>query len=147
MLDGNIFDMLRTNSQDLELLISKKEEVDLYITRIQLNELCNIPDDKRSIRYENFEIAFKLQVQLISLSFFSFSYFSYSECTYRFPKILQYVLKQSERNREDAYIAESSAAYKFPLVTEDRELLSKALSEKYVALNYREFINEITGNP
>ena len=67
MFDSNIFDKL---PEFIELIHNSSTQYEYYITTIQIDELCEIPDSKIDIRKRNILMLAALRAKLVPISVF-----------------------------------------------------------------------------
>ena len=140
MFDSNVFDKL-------PFFISKIKESNsdfsYYITSIQVEELCEIPDSKKEIRKTNILMLADLRAKLIptTITVLGISRFGYT-CLGE-GKVYNLILNKNHSNVKDAIIADTSVGEDCTLVTEDTDFYNKMKSNGYKVLKFNDFLQMI----
>lgn len=141
MFDTNIFDRL---SEFYEELKASTDHYEYYVTTVQVEELCEIPDSKIEIRKKNILRLADLRAKLVPISLiilngrakFDFAKFGDGE-------VYKNVLNENKSNTDDAIIADTSVSEGCVLITEDKKLYQKMKEKNYNVLNLEEFLNDL----
>lgn len=141
MFDTNVFDRL---SDFIELIHNSTMQYEYYITTIQIDELCEIPDDKIDIRKNNFLMLVDLRAHLVPLSVFILNgrarlgYTRLGEGT-----VYKEILNKNKSNIEDAAIADTAVYEGCTLITNDDDLYRKMERNGYHVMKFEDFIKTL----
>lgn len=142
MFDSNVFDRLPEIIHQIKK--STETQYEYYITTIQVEELCEIPDSKKDIRARNILMLADLRAKLVPISLFILN--GRARLGYaRFGDGIVYnkILKNNNGNIDDAVIADTAVYEGCTLITEDKELHSRMTNNGYDVMYLTEFISTI----
>lgn len=146
MFDSNVFDQLPSIIDRVKK--SAERQYEYYITTIQVEELCEIPDSKEDLRIRNVLMLADLRAKMVPLSV----------CVLNGRARLGYarlgsgdvyhkILNANASNIDDAAIADTAVSEGCVLVTDDQDLHSRMARNGYEALYLLEFLDTIEGSP
>lgn len=141
MFDTNVFDKL---SEFIELIHNSTMQYEYYITTIQIDELCEIPDNKIDIRKNNFLMLVDLRAHLVPLSIFILNgrarlgYARLGE-----GKVYKEILNKNKSNIEDAAIADTAVYEGCTLITNDDDLYRRMEKDGYDVMKFEDFIRTL----
>lgn len=142
MFDSNIFDRL---PQIIEKIKNSAEtQYEYYITTIQVEELCEIPDHKKEIRVRNILSLAELRAKLVPISVFilngrarlGYARLGSGQVYYK-------ILNNNKSNTDDAVIADTAVTEGCTLITEDKDLYSRMAKHGYNVMYLSDFIATI----
>lgn len=141
MFDTNVFDKL---PEFIELIRDSEIQYEYYITTIQIDELCEIPDCKMDIRKNNFLMLADLRAHLVPLSVFILNgrarlgYTRLGE-----GEVYKKILNKNKSNIEDAVIADTAVYERCTLITNDDDLYKRMEKNGYDAMKFDDFIKTL----
>lgn len=142
MFDSNVFDQLPGIIHKIKS--SAETQYEYYITTIQVEELCEIPDNKKDIRVRNILMLAELRAKLVPISLFILN--GRARLGYaRLGSGVVYnkILNNNRSNTDDAVIADTAVFEGCMLVTEDKELYNRMTKNGYEVMYLSEFISTI----
>jgi len=141
MFDSNVFDKL----PEIINLIKESAgtQYEYYITSIQVEELCEIPDDKKEKRIKNLLMLADLRATLVPESLFVIGTARLGYARLGEGEVYQKILNTNKSNVDDAVIADTSIYEDCILVTEDKDLYNRMLKNGYDVMYLHDFINTI----
>lgn len=136
MLDSNVFDTL---IKDDELLIAIKDRACTYITDIQVNELSNIPDERK--KREIFHVVDEIKPVILAHAL-NFSHVSFSNISFRSDdeKVADFQNGHFDKFLEDALIAETAINNQITLVTNDTRFINRVKTMGYSCISLQELM-------
>jgi len=137
IFDSNIYDLIADGSLNINLLSEKKEDFELYITHIQIDEINQCPDKDKRARLFLFKS--KLSPIVIPTESLILGTSRLGEARFGDGKILEEIRKENLNNTKDALIGETAIKNNLLLVTEDNQLKKKLISLNGKAINLEEF--------
>lgn len=140
MFDSMIFDKLPNIIGKLKKSIPKYQ---YYVTTIQIDELCQIPDTKMEIRKINMLMLVDLRVTLVPLSIFLLDKAHLGYAKLGEGKVFYKILNENRSNAKDAAIADTAVSEGCILVTEDKDLYQRMRKHGYGVMYLEDFLNEI----
>ena len=140
MFDTNVFDMLR---QHIELISKSTTEYEYYVTTIQIDELCEIPDDKIEKRKQNFLMLAHLRARLVPLSVFLLGRAHLGYARLGKNEVYEKIINENHSNADDAAIADTAVSEGCTLVTNDNDLYSRMKRNGYNVMKFSELINTL----
>jgi len=142
MFDTNIYDNIVDQIHEIN---KTTDRIDYYITAIQIEEICKIPDSKENIeetRTRNFLRLVILRAKIVPTSIFILGYSRFDYACWSTPEAVQIYNKfvnPSGNNIKDAIIATTAVCEGCILVTEDKLLYNKMKVNNYEVMNLNEF--------
>lgn len=121
MFDTNAFDMACKESRYIADCL---DHITIYVTSIQVEELSNIPDDRKEIRLNNFLTLCDLRPCLIP-TIFTFDRIDFAHFSFETEPIYDYLVKEDKSNINDALIGATAYHEKCVLITDDKELTKR----------------------
>ena len=143
MFDSNIFDKLPEIIQAIKQ--SSISQYEYYVSPVQIEELCEIPDSKIEIRKKNILMLADLRATLVPLSIFPLNgraRLGYARLG--LGEVYEKILNDNKSNSDDAIIADTSVTENCTLVTADIGLYRRMTKNHYPCLMYDDFIHSIT---
>lgn len=140
MFDTNVFDKL---PEFIELIRDSITRYEYYITTIQIDELCEIPDHKIEIRKRNFLMLADLRARLVPLSVFVLGWAHLGYARLGKGEVYKKILNQNQSNIEDAAIADTAVYEGCTLVTNDDDLYERMHKNGYDVMKFIDFIKTI----
>jgi len=122
MFDTNVFDKL---PEFIELIRDSATQYEYYITTIQIDELCDIPDHKIDIRKRNFLMLADLRARLVPLSVFILGCARLGYARLGEGEVFNKILNSNRSNIEDAAIADTAVYEGCTLITNDDDLYER----------------------
>lgn len=142
MFDSNVFDRL---PQIIEKIKNFAEtQYECYITTIQVEELCEIPDCKIEIRVRNILSLADVGAKLVPISVFVLNgraRLGYARSGNG--EVYHKILNKNKSNTEDAVIADTAVTEECTVITEDKDLYSRMTKHGYNAIYLSDFIDTI----
>jgi predicted nucleic acid-binding protein len=141
MFDTNAFDRL---PEVIGLIRESAKPYEYYITTIQIDELCEIPDSKLSIRKRNILMLADLRAHLVPLSVFILNgrvHLGYARLGNG--KVYREILNKNKSNIEDAAIADTAVYEGCILITNDDDLYCRVVKHGYQAMKFDDFIKTL----
>ena len=147
MFDCNIFDEVVLDDDVLKLLINTLDRYEYYIIPIQVEELHNIPDDKKTKREKLIGLISKLQMKELYISPAIYGTFKYGQSKYGGERsVYDKVLFCTRSNIKDALIASSAIRESCVVITNDGSFYKKMANNNYSVMNFNEFIEDVKSN-
>ena len=137
IFDSNIYDLVADGTLNIDLLSEKKDDFELYITHIQIDEINKCPDEDKRARLFLFKS--KLSPIVIPTESSIFGTSRFGEAKFGDGNILEKIKEGNLKNTEDALIGEVAIKKNFILVTEDSKLKNKVNSLNGKAVDLEEF--------
>lgn len=141
MFDSNIFDKL---PEFIELIHNSTTQYEYYITTIQIDELCEIPDSKIDIRKNNILMLSDLRARLVPISVFILNgrtYLGYARLGEG--EVYHKILNENSSNIDDAVIADTAVFEGCTLITEDYKFCGKMRANGYEAMSFPDFLETL----
>ena len=138
MFDSNSFDKM---NKDIHIIKKTKNEIEYYVTGIQVNELARIPDKKEKTRINNFMNLCEINAKLVATPF-TFDYIDFRQLSFNISNAYDELLNQNKSNKNDALIGATAIIEQCLLVTDDKRLQDKMKKLGYEAISYDEFIEQ-----
>ena len=137
MFDSNIFDKLPTFIDQIK---SSTTIYEYYITTIQVEELCDIPDIEK--RKTNILMLADLRAKLIpnSVCVLGHSRLGYSRLGEG--DVYNLIINENKSNIKDAIIADTAVKEGCTLITEDKRFYNKMKSNGFAVLKFDDFLSE-----
>lgn len=141
MFDSNIFDKL---PEFIDLLHKSSTQYEYYVTTIQIDELCEIPDSKIDIRKRNILMLADLRARLVPISVCvlngraRFGYARLGE-----GEVYRKILNENSSNIDDAIIADTAAFEGCTLITEDSKFYGKMKTNDYDVMSFSDFLQTL----
>mgnify|MGYP000925810503 CR=1 FL=1 len=142
MFDSNVFDKLPNIINKIK--DSSEKQYEYYITTIQVEELCEIPDSKKNIRVNNILMLADLRAKLVPISVFILNgraRLGYARLGNG--EIYKKILNENKSNIDDAIIADTCVFEGCTLVTEDKDLYSRMSRNGFEVIYFTDFMNSI----
>ncbi|WP_339322140.1 hypothetical protein [Paenibacillus sp. FSL W8-0194] len=142
MFDSNVFDKLPEFIDKVKN--SSRKQFEYYITSIQVEELCEIPDAKQDIRKTNILMLVDLRATLVPISLFilngraRFGYARLGE-----GEVYRKILNDSKNNIDDAVIADTAVFEGCTLITQDKDLYKRMKNNSYDVMYLEDFLETI----
>lgn len=140
MFDTNVFDKL---PEFIELIRDSATQYEYYITTIQIDELCDIPDHKIDIRKRNFLMLADLRARLVPLSVFILGYARLGYARLGEGEVFNKILNSNRSNIEDAVIADTAVYEGCTLITNDDDLYERMKKNGYDVMKFDDFIKTL----
>ncbi len=140
MFDSNIYDIL---SQYIDVIKKSTNQFEYYVSSIQIDELCDIPDEKKEVRKRNMLMLVDLYAKLIPTACFALEYVRLGYAELGPGNILNNIINEKKSNEKDAIIADTAVKNGCILVTQDIRLYNKMKSFNYPVQNMEEFLASI----
>jgi len=140
MFDSNVFDKLPEFIDRVKN--SAGSQYEYYITSIQVEELCEIPDDKQNIRKTNILMLVELRAKLVPISVFILNgrtRLGYARLGNW--EVYRKILNDKKTNIDDAVIADTAVYEGCTLVTQDKDLYKKMKNNNYDVMYLEEFLD------
>lgn len=141
MFDTNIFDKLPSIINKIK---NSTDKYEYYVTTIQVEELCEIPDDKISKRKSNILMLADLRAKLVPISLSILN--GRAQLGYARlgdGKVYYSMLNGNKSNTDDAIIADTAVSEGCTLITNDKAFYNKMKSNNYDVMTLEELITEI----
>jgi len=142
MFDSNVFDKLPEFIGRVQN--SAGSQYEYYITSIQVEELCEIPDDKQDIRKTNILMLVELRAKLVPISVFILNgraRLGYARLGNG--EVYRKILNDKKTNIDDAVIADTAVYEGCTLVTQDKDLYKKMKNNNYDVMYLEEFLDSL----
>lgn len=142
MFDTNVFDKLSQLIDKIKK--SAEKQYEYYVTTIQVEELCEIPDSKKDIRIRNILMLADLRARLVPISVCILNgraRLGYTRLGSG--EVYNKILNENKSNEDDAVIADTAVFEGCILITEDKDLYSRMKNNDYSVMYLDEFINTI----
>ncbi|SHL31791.1 PIN domain-containing protein [Anaerocolumna jejuensis DSM 15929] len=140
MFDSNVFDKL---PDFIEKMRKSSIQYEYYITSIQIDELCTIPDKKLEIRKRNILMLADIRARLIPTSVFVYDSTSYDYAASGDGTVYKKILNENISNKEDAIIADTAVFEGCTLITEDSRFYDKMKKNNYDVMRFDDFIQTL----
>ena len=141
MFDTHIFDKLPNVIEKVKKSIDIKYEV--YVTSLQVEELCNIPDLKKEKRCCCMIMLADLRAKLVPTSVFLLGKGRLGYARLGVGEVYNKILNKSRNNINDALIADTAVFEKCILITDDKKLYQKMMNHSYPVMNFLTFIETL----
>jgi len=142
MFDTNVFDKLPKIIEKIKK--SAEVQYEYYITTIQIEELCEIPDTKKDIRVKNILMLAELRAKLVPISLLILN--GRARLGYvrlGSGEVYRKIVKSNGSNTDDAVIADTAVSEGCTLITEDKALYTRMKNNGYDVMYLDDFINTI----
>lgn len=137
IFDSNIYDLVADGTLNIDLLSEKKDDFELYITHIQIDEINKCSDEDKRARL--FLVKSKLSPIVIPTESSILGTSRFGEARFGDGKIIEEIRKGNLKHTEDALIGEVAIKNDYILVTEDGKLKNKVNSLNGTAMSLKEF--------
>lgn len=141
MFDSNVFDKLPKIIEKIKN--SAENQYEYYITTVQVEELCKIPDSKKETRVANILMLADLRPKLVPISVFVLGRARLGYARLGEGLVYNKILKDNGSNKNDAIIADTCVNEGCILITEDKELHDRMIVNGYSVMYLDEFIKTI----
>lgn len=141
MFDTNVFDKL---PEFIDLIRDSTTQYEYFVTTIQIDELCGIPDHKIDIRKRNFLMLADLRAKLVPLSVCILNgrarlgYVRLGEA-----EVYKKILNKNNSNIDDAAIADTAVYEGCTLITNDDDLYKRMETNGYNVMKFDDFIKTL----
>ena len=146
MFDSNVFDRLPRIIDRIKK--SAGTQYEYYVTTIQVQELCEIPDWKKGVRITNVLMLADLRARLVPLSVFILNgkaRLGYSRLGSG--AVYRKILNSCHSNIDDAAIADTAVFEGCILVTEDKDLHRRMSEHGYEVMHLADFLEALGNSP
>lgn len=140
MFDSNMFDNL---PNCIDQIISSKVKYEYYVTALQIEELCKIPDSKKDKRTSLITHLAILRPKLIPISTFVLGYAKLGQVKLGDGFEYNKILNKTKSNSADALIASTAVNEGCTLITDDTKLTTKMKNNNYPVMSFSEFIESL----
>lgn len=140
MFDSNVFDKL---PDFIEKIHKSSAKYEYYITSIQIDELCTIPDKKIDIRKRNILMLADIRARLIPTSVFVYDSTYYDFATFGNGTVFNKILNENSSNKDDAIIADTAVFEGCTLITDDSRFYDKMKKNNFNVMRFDEFIQTL----
>lgn len=137
MFDSNIFDKL---PEFIGKIHHSTVQYEYYVTTIQIDELCEIPDSKLDIRKRNILMLADLRAKLVPISVFVLGRARAGYARAGEGEVYQKILNKNSNNVEDAIIVDTAVFEGCTLITEDMKLYNKMRTYGYDVMCFSDFL-------
>jgi len=137
MFDTNVFDKL---PEMIETLQRGKDHYKYYVTSVQIEEICNIPDLNKERRIVNMLMLSEIRAELVPVSVLIFGYSRFGFASFGEGKVYEEILSPNHSNIRDAMIVDTAVHEGCTLITEDKDLYKKMTRNGYNAMLLSEFM-------
>jgi len=141
MFDSNVFDKLPEIINKLKK--TSEQQYEYYITTIQVEELCEIPDEKIETRKTNILMLADLRAKLVPISVFVLGKARLGYARLGAGEVYKKVLNENSSNTNDAIIADTAVCEGCTLITEDKDLYERMRKNGYAVMYLYEFLRTI----
>ena len=141
-LDNNSIDVINEN---FKLFKQLNKHYKYCISPSVLEELANIPDNKKETRIKNLITLLEMQPKFIYDSVFVLDYSRLDCACLGDGKVYKEILNSSNTNIRDAIIADTAVNNKCILFTEDSRLYNKMRKLNYRCVNLNDLKNVLEG--
>jgi len=142
MFDSNVFDQLPSIIDKIKY--SSESQYEYYITTIQVEELCEIPDEKIEKRKTNILMLADLRAKLVPISLMILNgraRIGYARLGTG--EVYNSILNEKRSNIDDAVIADTAVFEGCTLITEDKNLYNRMHRTNYDVMFLDEFLETI----
>lgn len=139
MFDTNVFDQLQNY---MEMIKKSTNKYQYFITTIQIDELCEIPDI--ATRKNNFLMLADLRATLVPLSVCilnGIAHLNYVRLGNG--EVYEQILSPSHNNINDAAIADTAVYENCTLVTDDKDFYKKMKRQGYASMKFNDFLQSL----
>ena len=140
MFDSNMFDNL---PNCIDKIIYSKVEYEYYVTTLQIEELCKIPDSKKDKRISLITHLAILRPKLIPIPTFVLGYAKLGQVKLGDGIEYNKILNKTKSNIADALIASTAVNEGCTLITDDTKLTTKMKNNNYPVMSFSEFIESL----
>ena len=140
MFDTNVFDKL---PEFIDLIRDSTTQYEYFVTTIQIDELCEIPDHKIDIRKRNFLMLADLRAKLVPLSVFVLGWARLGYARLGEGEVFNKILNKNKSNVEDAAIADTAVYEGCTLITNDDDLYERMDKNGYDVMKFDDFIKTL----
>lgn len=141
MLDSNAFDKMQ-NLDDLEKIVAC-DKYEYFITSIQIEEIGNIPDEKKEARIRNLLTLCKIRAKLLFVPAV-LDHARVGLCSLVDKHdIYSDLLNPSRNNIHDAMIGSAAKRENCIVVTNDVDFIKKLHKHSIQTMRYEEFIDSL----
>lgn len=138
MLDSNVFDRL---PEFIDIFKKGQKDIEYYITTVQIDELCEIKDDKVETRKNRILMLAILRPTLVPISVFALNgraYLGYARLGEG--EVFKKMLTGNDKDIDDAIIADTAVYEHCTLITDDKRLYNRMKRNNYDVMTIDEFI-------
>ncbi len=141
MFDSCSFDeILKSNSYKL-IEESHKQGYEYYITSIQVEELCRVPDEEK--RVSLILNMSSMRPKIVPIASFVLGYARLGYARLGDGVIYEQILNENRSNIKDALIAETAIIEKCKLVTEDNGLINIMEKNNFTTIKFEDFMETL----
>ena len=142
MFDTNAFDKMISAKTDLDR-IAKSSKHEYFITSIQIEELANIPDNKREQRIRNLLALCTIRAKLIYVpAVMGYARVGFCVCA-EDNDLYTELLNETKRNAPDAIIGSTAHRENCTVITDDARFIKRLAKLSIPTMKYQEFINSL----
>ncbi len=144
MFDSNAFDKLMGLSQEIDFE-QRETDYEYYITPIQVEELANIPDEKKEIRVRNFLQLSSMRAILIPVP----AIIGYARCgcatvvSEEESDILDQLGNGSTRHIKDDLIGTVAKEQGCTVITNDKKFIKRLNNNEISTMTFEEWLNSL----
>ena len=145
MFDGNAFSNIITKGINTTNFFDKcAEKYNFYVTAIQVEELANMPDEKKNLRVAHLLCLCKMRARLVNTRAI-WGKTRYGCCCYSDGKDPTYkrLLNENNSNINDALIGDTAKKENCILVTDDKRFITKLKSCDIQTMTFDEFYGSL----
>lgn len=142
LLDNNAIDFLFQNE---EIFIKAKKNYQFFVSASVVEELANIPDEKKEKRIKLFISLCKLETTFLNDSCCIVGFARFGVSNLGEGKVYKEILKESKGNVRDAILADTAVSNGCVLLTDDKGLSERMRKHGYKVVNFEEFKEKNNG--
>jgi len=148
MFDSNAFStLLNSNIEWTKLFDKCKGKYEFYVTAIQIEELTEIPDDKKELRIKHMLCLCKMRAQMVpNIGVLGYGRFGFSIFADEKDTTYKDLLFENRSNIRDAMIGEAAKREGCILITDDTRFIKKLNQVGISNMSFEEFKNSIEEN-
>ena len=136
MFDTNAFDKACADSW---LIKRHLDKFSIFVTSVQIEELSNIPDERKTVRLDNFLTLCDLRPCLIP-TVFTFDRIDFAHFSFETEPLYDYLIKENKSNLHDALIGATAYHEGCILITDDKDLSKRMKqADDSMVMSYEEF--------
>ena len=142
MFDTNAFDKMHSSETDVARII-ESNKYEYYVTSVQIEEIGDIPDEKKEQRIKNLLALCMLRAHLLyTPAVFGYSRFGYCIIADE-NDIYEDLLTDSRNNVKDAMIGSTAYRENCTIVTDDKDFTKKLKAHSISTMTYDEFMHSL----
>lgn len=145
MFDSNALTNLLNSQKNLrEFFESCSNRYEFYITAMQVEELAQIPDNKKNERITNLLCLCQMRAKLVN-TIGVYGKTRYGLCCYasKTENTYQNLLNENHSNINDALIGDAAEREGCILITDDRRFITKLKNNNIPTMKFGDLINEV----